>query len=173
MAVLRGLKPISGAGARLLVLGSMPGQRSLAEERYYAHPQNAFWRILGCCLRFDPEAPYAARLDALRAAGIALWDVLGACRRAGSADAAIEAGTERANDLAGFLAGHPGIARIRFNGAAAERLFCRLVLPGLPNADRLDLRRLPSTSPAHAAMRFEEKLEMWRAGLAPLTGSSR
>lgn len=173
MAVLRGLEPISGAGARLLVLGSMPGQRSLAEGRYYAHPRNAFWPILGRCLGFDPDVPDAERVAALAAAGIALWDVLGACRRAGSADAAIEPGTERANDIAGFLASRPGIARICFNGAAAERLFCRLVLPGLPDADRLDLHRLPSTSPAHAAMDFEAKLAAWRAGLAPLIDSSR
>ena len=161
--VLRSFAPVVGPGARVLVLGSMPGVASLDAGRYYAHPRNLFWPIMGALFDAGPELPYAQRLARLQQAGIALWDVAGECVRPGSLDARIEAGSVVANDIAGLLAAHPGIDRIRFNGSAAQTLFRRHVLPALPRAP--DLARLPSTSPAHAALRFDAKLAAWRAGL--------
>ncbi len=158
--------PVSAPDATVLILGSMPGKRSLAENQYYAHPQNTFWRIVGTVFDFDPALPYAQRCDALRAAGVALWDVLGECERPGSLDSNIVEETIAPNDFAGFLATHPHIGAICFNGAKAEQSFLRHVLPGLNDTQRaIPRHRLPSTSPAHAGMRFEEKLASWREAL--------
>ncbi len=150
--------------ARLLVLGSLPGAESLRQQRYYAHPRNAFWPIMAELCGFASDAPYDDRCEGLIAQGIALWDVCAAAKRAGSLDAAIEA--PRANDFAGFLTGCPGISRVCFNGRTAEALWRRLVAPGLGRAD-LALTPLPSTSPAHAGMGFKDKREAWRAALTP------
>lgn len=160
---IRSFAPIVDAGSRVLVLGSMPGVASLDAERYYAHPRNLFWPIVGALFAFDPALPYGERLARLGASGVALWDVAGECVRPGSLDTRIEAGSVVPNDIAGLLARNPGITRIRFNGAAAEALFRRHVLPTLDPVP--DLRRLPSTSPAHASMGFEAKLAAWREGL--------
>ena len=149
-----------GDAARVLVLGSMPGQASLAAREYYAYKQNAFWRIMGDLIGAGPALPYSRRLEKLKMAGIALWDVMAACERKGSLDADIVAGSIQPNDFAGFFAEYPSISRIFFNGAAAETSFRRLVLPAL--ADRgLHLARLPSTSPAHAASSYADKLAAW------------
>lgn len=156
--------PVVSVHARVLVLGSMPGVASLDADRYYAHPRNLFWPIVGTLFGFDPALPYDARLTRLTACGVALWDVAGECVRPGSLDARIEAGSVVANDIVGLLARYRGITRIRFNGAAAETLFRRHVLPTLGSAP--GLQRLPSTSPAYAAMGFEAKLAAWREGLA-------
>jgi hypoxanthine-DNA glycosylase len=160
MSLLRGFPPVAAADARILILGSMPGQASLAAGRYYAHERNAFWRIMGDLFGAGPALPYGQRLARLQAAGIALWDVIAACQRSGSLDADIVPGSVRANDFRGFFAGHPGIARVYFNGAAAETAFRRLALPGL-DAPPLPIQRLPSTSPAHAALGYAEKLAAW------------
>ena len=156
---------MSRADARVLVLGSMPGQASLDAGSYYAHPRNAFWRIVGEIHGFSANLPYPVRVQALLDARVAVWDVLGACVRPGSLDSSIEAA--EANDLAGFLAEHPGIQRIVFNGAAAETLFRQHVLPGLDaSAQRIPRVRLPSTSPAHASQSLAAKQSAWATGLA-------
>ena len=154
--------PVARADARVLVLGSMPGVASLTAVRYYAHPHNRFWPIMGALVGATPALPYEQRLQRLIAAGIALWDVLASCERAGSLDAAIRA--PLANDFAGFFAAHPRVSTVLFNGAQAEASFRRLVLPGL-SAPPPALRRLPSTSPANASQRPEDKLAAWREGL--------
>jgi TDG/mug DNA glycosylase family protein len=161
-ARIRSFPPIAGRGARVLVLGSMPGRASLAAGRYYAHPHNAFWRIVGELLDVDPRAPYAARVRALKAARIALWDVLHSCVREGSLDSQID--EELANDFAAFFGRHRGVTHVFFNGAKAEASFRRHVLPGLA-ATRLRYSRLPSTSPAHAGMTYARKRRAWRAVL--------
>ena len=165
----RSFPPIAEPDARILILGSMPGQASLAAGQYYAHPRNAFWPIMATLLGFDAALDYRARTRALAAAGIALWDVLHSCRRPGSLDASIEAESLVVNDLAGFLAGQHAIGHIFFNGSAAEKLF-RKHLGTDPGVARLHLTRLPSTSPAHAALNFAQKLAAWRAAFAAPQG---
>ncbi|MBI4350498.1 MAG: DNA-deoxyinosine glycosylase [Elusimicrobia bacterium] len=164
MRRVRGFKPVVESAARVLILGSMPGRASLAAGQYYAHPRNAFRRLLGELLGFDPALPYAARLRLLKKNGIALWDVLGSCVRPGSLDSAIEKSSVVPNDLSAFLRRHPGIRRVLFNGSKAEECFNKYVLPSLPRAG-LEFRRLPSTSPAHASKPYPEKLKAWRRAL--------
>jgi hypoxanthine-DNA glycosylase len=160
MGLIQGFPPVVAPGARCLILGSMPGQASLQADRYYAHPRNAFWPIMGELLGAGPALPYEIRLQKLTAAGIALWDVIAACERPGSLDADIVGPSVRPNDFAAFLAAYPAIESVYFNGGAAETAFRRHVLPRL--ADRpLRLHRLPSTSPAHAARNYAEKLAAW------------
>lgn len=162
-----GLSPVVGAAPRILILGSLPGAESLRRQQYYAHPQNGFWRIMGALFGAGPELDYPARLDRLAEAGVALWDVCAEAERAGSLDAAIRA--PLANDLAGFLFVHGGIEVVGLNGGTAAKLFDRRIAPTLggamPAVRAVRIARLPSTSPAHARMRIEEKIERWRDGL--------
>ena len=157
-----GFPPVVAPGARLLILGSMPGEASLSAGQYYAHPRNAFWPIMGALFGAEPGLVYPDRLRVLTGAGVALWDVLRSCARRGSLDSAIR--DEEANDLAAFLAEHAEIASVLFNGAKAEQAFLRHVLPGLDRPPPA-LLRLPSTSPAHAGMSPARKLEAWRAAM--------
>ena len=141
---------------RLLILGSLPGQQSLRQMQYYAHPQNQFWRLVGAVIDTDLVAlPYAARLVALKTAGIGLWDVVGSATRVGSLDSAIR--DAETNDLAALVATLPALQAIAFNGATAYRIGSRL-LTGSPA-----LIALPSSSPAHASMSFETKRTTWLA----------
>lgn len=167
MPVIHSFAPVADIAARILILGSMPGVESLRAGEYYAHPRNAFWRIMGELVGATPDLPYAKRVLRLRQSGIALWDVLAACIRDGSLDAAIDEQSIIANDLVSFLAQHRNITQVFFNGATAERCFARHVQPALePGAPQL--LRLPSTSPAHAAMSYAKKLQAWRSILPPL-----
>lgn len=158
MAHVRSFPPLAAPDARVLILGSMPGDASLKAKQYYAHPRNTFWPILGSLLDFSPTLPYAERVACLETTHIALWDVLQSCVRHGSLDSAIVDASETANDLTGFLARHPQVNGIFFNGAKAEASFKRHIVT--PPA--LIYRRLPSTSPAHAALSFAQKLDAWR-----------
>jgi len=159
MARLRSFPPVADRNARILILGSMPGQRSLDAQQYYAHPHNTFWKIMGELTGAQPQLPYEQRLEKLMQAGIALWDVLQTCERKGSLDADIK--HEQANDFSTFLANHPHITHVYFNGGKAEQSFRKFVLKEQPLPE-LKLRRLPSTSPAHAGMPYEAKLSEWR-----------
>jgi len=164
-----GFPPIADAAARVLVLGSLPGRKSLEMGQYYAQPQNAFWKIMEALFGVGPALPYAERTLGLRARGIAVWDVLAAGERDGSLDSAIVRSTMVVNDFAGFFAAHPRIGLICFNGATAAALFRRRVQPTLaPEWAAVDTHVLPSTSPAHAALRFEQKLARWSAALGVL-----
>jgi len=160
--------PVMAPGARLLILGSMPGVESLRQQRYYAHPRNQFWPIMASILGMAPEASYAERLQALQEAGVALWDVLKHCERPGSLDSSIVATSEFPNDIPGLLQANPGIRVLAFNGRKAESTFqrhlaarSRLVVPDL------NFLLLPSTSPAHAAMSAARKAENWQTLLLP------
>ncbi len=141
----------------------MPGAASLAAGEYYAHPRNQFWRIVAAICGFDVAAPYRQRVARLRAADIALWDVIARCTRRGSLDAGIEPASIIVNDFQAFLAVHRRIDRIFFNGRQAEVVWQRHVQPRLSPGGALGHQRLPSTSPAHAGMTFAEKLRAWRA----------
>lgn len=148
--------------ARLLILGSMPSRKSLAEQQYYAHPRNTFWPIMGALFGFDPQLDYETRLAKLRANGVALWDVAHRCVRPGSLDAAMR--EVEANDFPTFFAAHTHIRAIFFNGRKAEELYRRLVLPALPpRLQNIDRHLMPSTSPAHATKGFADKLAAWQA----------
>jgi hypoxanthine-DNA glycosylase len=169
VAFVESFPPVSRVDARLLVLGSMPGAASLAAGRYYAHPRNAFWPIAGALCGFDADAPYDERLAGLMANGIALWDVLAACERSGSLDAAIDRATARTNDFVAFFAAHPHLCAVACNGGAAHDLFRRRVLPQLVAAGfGTKTIALPSTSPAHAGRSLAQKRAAWRRVLLPL-----
>ncbi|MBI5921533.1 MAG: DNA-deoxyinosine glycosylase [Betaproteobacteria bacterium] len=172
MKPVHSFAPIADRNAEILILGSMPGEASLAAGEYYAHPQNAFWRIICDLLALDAAATYAARVAALKAARIALWDVLQSCVREGSLDAKIRTGSQKPNDFRSFFKTHRKIARVFFNGATAEASFKKLVQPVIA-PDALLYARLPSTSPAHAAMAYAQKLGAWRKLLQSGAASCR
>ena len=148
----------------MLILGSMPGVRSLELKQYYGHPQNRFWPLMAALLDYEsaPEA-YEEKLRMLTDHGIALWDVLGVCRRQGSLDSAITA--EEVNPFPAFFARYPGIRKVCFNGGKARQAYrkhCgRLDLPA-----SLAYAALPSTSPANARWRFDMLREAWAKELA-------
>jgi TDG/mug DNA glycosylase family protein len=163
--------PISDASSRVLILGSMPGRASLRAGKYYAHPQNLFWKVMGGFLDLDPSAPYDERVSRLRRHGIALWDVLKSCTRASSLDSDIDDSSIVVNEFAEFLPAHAGIRTICFNGAKAETVYRKHVLPGLLKASDLTYHRLPSTSPANASIPAAKKLATWQAALHSASGA--
>lgn len=164
---LIGFEAVAAPDAEMLILGSMPGSRSLDAQQYYAHPRNAFWPILARLFAFSATSDYPTRLQQLIDHRIALWDVARLCIRPGSLDADIRA--VEPNDFSSFLAAHHHIRLICFNGQKAEALFLSLVQPHLSlGAQQIPKQRLPSTSPAHAAISREEKLAAWQVIRHPL-----
>ncbi|HXS84015.1 MAG TPA: DNA-deoxyinosine glycosylase [Mycobacterium sp.] len=159
--LLHGFPPVVDHTAGLLILGSFPSVLSLQSGQYYGNPRNAFWPITAELFGFDAAAPYETRLAALQSAGVALWDVLHSCRRAGSADTKIDPDSVVANDFRQLFASYPSIARVCFNGSAAQRLYERLV----DVRTEVDYLLLPSSSPARA-MPAGRKLQAWRV-IAP------
>lgn len=157
-----GFPPVARRDARILILGSLPGQRSIAAGEYYAHPQNGFWKIMAELV--GASGSYEQRCAALLKSHIALWDVLGSSLRPGSLDADIQLATAEVNDFATFLEQHTSIRRILFNGQKAAQIFTRRVLPRLVHQE-VDRLTMPSTSPAHAAMSYADKLLAWRAAI--------
>jgi TDG/mug DNA glycosylase family protein len=155
--------PVAATDARVLILGSLPGEASLAERRYYAHPRNLFWHLVGTAIRQDLVAlDYETRLASLRTAGIALWDTVASAVRAGSLDAAIRE-AEHA-PLAELLATLPHLRAVAFNGRKSAAIG-RSQLGG----SELSLIDLPSSSPAYASMPLAEKERLW-ARLADFLG---
>jgi len=152
----RGFAPVIDRGVRVLVLGSFPSSASLDAQQYYGHPRNQFWRILGEILG-EPLAglAYTDRLGRVLLHRVGIWDVYAACRRTGSLDSQIL--VPQLNDLAGLPRLAPQLRAVAFNGQAAGRFKARVAELGYAWAV------LPSTSPAHAARRFDEKLAVWRA----------
>jgi TDG/mug DNA glycosylase family protein len=147
---------IADGRTRVLLLGSLPGEESLARAQYYAHPRNLFWRLMepvvGAALA---GRPYAERLETLAAAGVGLWDVIRSARRAGSLDAAIR--DHEPNALPAFVGALPSLKAVAFNGGKAAAIG-RLQLGG---AEGPALVNLPSSSPAYAAMPFADKQAAW------------
>ena len=147
--------PVVAPDTRVLVLGSLPGEKSLAAGRYYAHPQNRFWHLVGRVIGADLEPlDYEARLAALLAAKVGLWDTVASARRAGSLDTAIREATH--NPLAGLAASLPELRAVGFNGQAAARI-------GLPQlaGSGVALIPLPSSSPAKASIPLARKEKLW------------
>ncbi len=164
--MISSLAPVAGEDARILILGSIPGRESLRQQQYYAHPRNAFWRIMAELFGGSPDFPYQARLTLLVAKRIALWDVIETCTRPSSLDSDIQEATIRVNDFHCFLAEHRQIETICFNGGKAWKTFQRHIQPSLQKAARpLGLQPLPSTSPANAGCSYTEKLAHWRTAL--------
>jgi hypoxanthine-DNA glycosylase len=153
----RSFAPVVGAAPRALVLGTLPGEESLRQVRYYAHPRNLFWPIIFAL--FDEPLPddYAGRLAFVQARHVALWDVCAAAERRASLDTEIK--RETPNTIHELLDAHPGIATVAFNGGTARRLYDR----HFKRRAGLTYLHLPSTSPAHASRGFAEKLALWQA----------
>lgn len=159
MSRLYSFPPIAGPTAKILILGSMPGQASLDANQYYAHPRNLFWKLMAEMLGFQPTQPYDEKAAHLIKAHVAVWDVLQSCQRQGSLDVHIR--HEEPNDFPSFLKTHPHIQAIFFNGDKAATSFKRFVQPQLQGSE-LALIRLPSTSPANASQNYEMKRDAWR-----------
>ena len=157
---IHGFEPIVGREPRVLVLGTVPSELSLEKGQYYAHPRNDFWRIMERLFSGGRPLKYAERVEMLKQAGVALWDVLREADRIGSLDANIKKPVP--NDIAGILRSRPSIRAVFFNGAAAERLFSRYVLATMTES-ALRFVRLPSTSPANASISFALQLAAWDA----------
>lgn len=162
--------PIASARSRVLVLGSMPGIESLRQQQYYAHPRNLFWGIVERLFGIDASAPYPKRVAALRARGVALWDVLHTCTRKSSLDSDIDPKSVVPNDFAAFFEKHRRIELVCFNGARAEHEYRKHVLPGLSPPCEIEYQRLPSTSPANAGVPHAVKIAAWRIVKRKLDG---
>lgn len=158
--LLSGLTPLADARTRVVVLGSFPSQASLTKQQYYGHPQNHFWFLLSCVLN-EPllRWPYALRCQRLLARGVGIWDVLGACQRAGSLDSAIQ--SAQLNDPRVLLALAPHLAGACFNGGFSQGHMRLWAAHGVQTVE------LPSSSPANATHGFDVKLAAWRNALAP------
>ena len=155
-----GFAPIAGPGSKILILGSMPGERSLQVRQYYGHSLNQFWRVLKEVFGTGELRDYQSKKILLRDHGIALWDVVKSCHRRNSADLSIK--KAEANDIRGFLKDHPGIRHILLNGRAAEKCFIGL----FGQTVRLPYDYVPSTSPAHASLSFRAKVRLWKKAFA-------
>lgn len=153
---LHAFAPVVDENTRVLVLGSLPGAASLAAEKYYAHPQNAFWRLIGGAIGVDlHNLPYEARLAPLRRTGVGLWDVIASAERRGSLDQAIR--SAETADLIALIEDLPQLNGVAFNGATAARIGRK----ALARMEGLTLIDLPSSSPAHTRP-LEEKAAAWK-----------
>lgn len=159
MTIKRSFPPVVDADTRVLVLGSLPGDVSLAQGQYYAHRQNRFWHLMGDVIgEALPSMEYDARLQALLDHRMGLWDVIAKAKREGSLDSSIR--DHATNDLAALVAGLPNLAAVAFNGGTAAKIG---MLALTESGVSLDLIRLPSSSPAYAAVPYAEKLRAWEA----------
>jgi len=157
MTSKRSFAPVVDEHARLLLLGSLPGEVSLTQSQYYANPQNRFWRLMSAVIDSDLSAmPYPARLQALLANGIGLWDVVAEAHREGSLDSSIRNHVH--NDLIELVSRLPRLTTIAFNGETAARLGLKVLKE---NADHYRIIKLPSSSPAYT-LPYAEKLRAWQ-----------
>jgi TDG/mug DNA glycosylase family protein len=163
---LQGLAPLVHPGIRVLVLGSFPSVKSLQSQQYYAHPQNHFWRIMRALwpdAAWPADGDYAQRCQCLLAQGVGVWDVYAHCEREGSLDSAIR--HAQLNDFPGLLQRCPQLGGILHNGGESFR-HAKALKKALQDAacgERVQIHRLPSTSPANASWTFEQKLSAWQA----------
>lgn len=150
--------PVVQQDTRILILGSLPGDASLKQQQYYAHPQNRFWHLLSEVLECNlVDQEYASRLQSLRSHGVGLWDVIAQAQRRGSLDSQIRARAD--NDLLALLVTLENLHTIAFNGATASKIGQKLLLPV---HHRYRLLQLPSSSPAHT-LAYPLKLQAWLA----------
>ncbi|MDX1808388.1 MAG: DNA-deoxyinosine glycosylase [Sulfurospirillaceae bacterium] len=151
---IKSFEPIVDTNSYVLILGSIPSVKSLEEMQYYAHPQNAFWFIMSELFHFERKLEYNQRLEILLKNRIALYDVIGSCERAGSLDSAIK--NAKHQDFEQFFQKHSNIKHVFCNGGKAYSEFTKIY-----KGDK-SVYKLPSTSPAFAKMKKEEKLEEWK-----------
>jgi hypoxanthine-DNA glycosylase len=163
MSEISGFFPVVSGNARVLILGSMPGEASLLRQQYYGHVRNAFWPIMSALLDFDPLLCYQERKAVLIENRIAVWDVLQSCSRKGSLDSNINLATIVINDFADFFTEYQAINQVFFNGKMAEKLYHKHIFPALNHRfSYLEYQCLPSTSPAYASLNLEKKIEAWK-----------
>lgn len=155
--------PVVGENPKILILGSMPGEESLRQQQYYAFPQNVFWKIMGELFGFSREIPYEERLEILKKNGIALWDSLASCRREGSLDTKIT--NPVPNDILSLVKKNPSIRKILCNGSASWN-FLKRYNPAVFDLS-VEIKKLPSTSPAAARFSYERKLAEYRDQINP------
>lgn len=148
-------EPIASPNATILILGTMPGIKSLELGQYYGHKQNNFWKLVFTIFKENITDDYETKKEILLKNNIALWDVLKYCDRVGSLDSAIK--NEITNDFEAFLKEHSHIKTILFNGQKAAAFFKKYI----PVSDNYKLITLPSTSPANASKSFEIKRKEW------------
>lgn len=162
MPFVESFDPVIGKNPRVLILGSMPGVASLQAQQYYAHPRNAFWPILSELCGIVWSQDYEERIRQLKALPLVLWDVLQSCKREGSLDANIAQDQLQPNAIPELLHDYPCIKLIVFNGATSEKVFLQKVAGTVADIARLQLIRLPSTSPAYASKTLQQKTDDWR-----------
>lgn len=159
--IITGFPLIANEDAQVLILGSMPGVASLNVDEYYGHPRNSFWWIMGEILNFDSSAKsYKKRCEVLVDQKIALWDVIYQCKRKGSLDSAIDKTSLLPNDFEHFFSTHQDVTSVYCNGGTAFDLFIKHVAKPLQLSQQIV--KLPSTSPAYAAVSKEKKLVVWK-----------
>jgi len=163
---ITGFPPISHKQAKILILGSMPSEMSILKQQYYGHQRNVFWPIMLTMFNKPMDISYKQRQQLLIQNNIAVWDVLQSCNREGSLDAAIKMDSIKVNDFHHFLTVHQKIETICFNGAKAQAIYNKYVLPQIKNEfSELSYIKLPSTSPAYAAMNLQQKMSIWSNSL--------
>ncbi len=178
---IEGFPPITTDNARVLILGSMPGEMSLTAGQYYAHPRNSFWKVMAALFEM-PIDTYAQRVALIQNNALALWDTLQACERPGSLDSSIVKDSIIVNDFEAFFAQHTKITHVFWNGGTAAAEFKKHAMPRLSTAtlERLSFTQLVSTSPTMAGKNFQQKLQEWQAvkeainiSSAPVSRTSR
>jgi TDG/mug DNA glycosylase family protein len=160
--LIKAFPPILPNKPHTLILGTMPGEKSIEMNQYYAHPQNQFWRLMGDIYGANQSLPYEKRVQKLKDQGIAVWDVVRACTRSGSMDADIK--NEVSNDFEEFYSNYPTVKLVVFDSLTAEKLYKKWVLPTLTR--RLKYVRVPSPSPANARLGYAAKLALWSEALS-------
>lgn len=148
-------EPLVNNDAEILILGSIPGDRSIERQQYYGHPQNRFWRLIAMITHSEAPTDYASKKTMLQRHKIALWDVAQSANRKGSLDSAIR--NEEPNDIANFIESHKSIRIIAFNGKKAEQLYNKY----FRCKEGICYLSLPSTSPANATINFNALCETW------------
>jgi len=162
-ALLTGFNCVADPSAKILILGSMPGIKSIEEQQYYAHPRNAFWKIIESIFKIPHDEKYQRRLEMLKQQRVALWDVVHQCVRPGSLDADIQPSSVQVNDFKALFEYAPAIEVVFFNGAKAAELYKKMVkVEDFELNSKRRYVQLPSTSPAHAAMTLAQKLAIWQ-----------
>ncbi len=154
----KSFKPSINKNSKILILGSMPGVKSLEEQQYYAHPQNRFWKVMAylCDVPNLHEYSYSEKLNTLLQNKIALWDTIKTCKREGSLDSDIL--NETPNDIRGLLKKYPNIEKIYLNGNKSFSAFTKY-FPDLQK--KYYCRKLPSTSPANARYSLDKLIKEW------------